>query len=73
MRIQLSFTSRKWNLDKIFDLKFHIRMLVAFTTKTFWKFPSFGKPFSDPLIYFIKVENVAENDKFSNKNDMFPA
>ena len=42
-------------------------------TKFDFEIPSCGKPFSDPLIYFIKLNVFGQNDKFSNRNDMFPA
>ena len=37
----------------------------------FWHYLSCKKPFSDPLIYLIKVKIFAQKDKFSNKIDMF--
>ena len=42
-------------------------------TKFDFEIPSCGKLFSDPPFYFIKLNVFAQNDKFSNKNDMFPA
>ena len=56
-------------MDKFFGLTFHLCWYSIH--HIFFEIPSCGKPFSDPLIYFIEVKNFAQNDKFSNENDMF--
>jgi hypothetical protein len=55
-------------MDDFFGLNFHFML-----TKFYFEISACGMPFSDPLIYFIKLNVFAQNDKFSNKNDMFPA
>ena len=46
--------------------------LLAYSFTYAYNILSCNKPFLDPLIYFIKVKNFAQNDKFSDKNDMIP-
>ena len=57
-------------MDEIFGLKFHF--WLKHSPQFFFEILICGKAFLDPLIYFIKVKNFAQNDKFSNKNDMYP-
>ena len=51
----------------IFGLKM---MMKSGLEKIFLEIPPCAKPFSDLLIYFIKVRIFALNYKFSNKNDL---
>jgi hypothetical protein len=48
-------------------------MICPYTTKNIFEIPPCAKPFSDPVIYFIKERILDQNDKFSNKNDIVSA
>ena len=46
---------------------------VHIPQKILFEIPPCAKPFSDPVIYFIKESILDQNEKFSNKNDIVSA
>ena len=45
-------------------------MIYTYTTKNIFEIPTCGNPFLDPFIYYINRRDFAQNDKFSNENNI---